>query len=304
MEHITGNGDTLEMVKGVDKESIDLIVTSPPYWAQRIYNHENELGCEESPFEYIEHLVDFFDQLRPYLKETGNLFVNLGDTYFGSGPNNGEKKEKDAIQDELVESILGENVRGDDVKRIRTKKISRIKVNIKSDGKLFRSKQLMLIPSRFAIAMQEAGWLLREDIIWHKPNPMPNGVRDRFLNTYEHIFHFVKGSNYYFDLDSVKEYGVNGKKKNAGDVWDVYIQHLQNTSHSAYFPEKLVDKVIRCASPAGGWVMDPFLGTGTTWVVADRLGRNFVGFEMNPEWYEYAKRRYVDSIYEGELIFE
>ncbi|MBR1482789.1 MAG: site-specific DNA-methyltransferase, partial [Ruminococcus sp.] len=158
----------------------------------------------------------------------------------------------------------------------------------------YQNKQLLLIPSRFAIAMQERGWLLRDDIIWYKPNRIPASVKDRLNNTYEHVFHFVLNKKYYFNLDAVKVLGANGRMKNPGDVWSINTQPLSG-NHTASFPEKLIEKIILCGSPENGIVFDPFLGTGTTWVVSDRLNRNCIGFEINSEFYTYATRRFQES---------
>jgi len=161
---------------------------------------------------------------------------------------------------------------------------------IKRNGKLYQNKQLLLIPSRFAIEMQNRGWILRDDIIWHKPNRIPSGVRDRFLSTYEHVFHFVRSSRYFFDLDSVKVIGQNGKPKNPGDVWSIHTQPIK-CEHTATFPEELVRRIVLCASPAGGVVFDPFLGTGTTWAVCRLYGRRCIGFDLNKEYIDFAKER-------------
>ncbi|MCL2695687.1 MAG: site-specific DNA-methyltransferase, partial [Clostridiales bacterium] len=158
-------------------------------------------------------------------------------------------------------------------------------------GKLYQNKQLLLIPSRFAIKMQERGWILRDDIIWHKPNRIPASVRDRFNNTYEHVFHFVKSKSYYFDLDAVKILGANGSLKNPGDVWSINTQALDG-EHTASFPEKLIEQIVLCGSPKYGVVYDPFLGTGTSWIVSHRLKRSFIGHEINESFLDYAKARY------------
>ena len=165
---------------------------------------------------------------------------------------------------------------------------------IKQNGKLYQNKQLLLIPSRFAIEMQERGWLLRDDIIWQKPNRIPASVTDRLNNTYEHVFHFVLNKKYFFDLDAIKILGANGRMKNPGDVWAINTQPL-NGSHTATFPEQLVEQIVLCGSPKGGVVFDPFLGTGTTWIVSDRLGRSCIGFEINQEFFDFAQSRFKES---------
>ncbi len=284
MKHMIECGDTLELIKQLPEQSVDLLVTSPPYWAKRVYNGEGEIGSEATPEKYVLSLANFFDRLKPYLKKEANVFINIGDTYFGSGAG-AWKKYLD--EDGNVTQIQKERKE----KYYTTKPLQ---PKIKQNGKLYQNKQLLLIPSRFAIEMQERGWLLRDDIIWQKPNRIPASVKDRFNNTYEHVFHFVLKKKYYFDLDAVKVLGVNGKKKNPGDVWAINTQPL-NGSHTATFPEKLIEQIVLCGSPVGGTVFDPFLGTGTTWIVSERLGRKCIGFEINEEFYNFARQRYAES---------
>ena len=282
MKHIVKCGDSLDLIKSIPEKSIDLIVTSPPYWAKRIYNGEGEIGCEETPEVYVSRLADFFDELKPYLKDEANVFINVGDTFFGSGAGAWNK-----YLDE--EGNITEAQRARKEKYFTTKPLQ---PKIKQNGKLYQNKQLLLIPSRFAIEMQERGWLLRDDIIWHKPNRIPASVKDRFNNTYEHVFHFTVKKKYFFNLDAVKILGANGKLKNPGDVWSINTQPLDG-DHTASFPEKLIQQIVLCASPEDGFVFDPFLGTGTTWVVCEQLKRNCIGFEINPGYFEYAQNRFL-----------
>ena len=278
------NGDTLELIKQIELESIDLLVTSPPYWAKRVYNGEGEIGSEETPEAYISRLADFFDELKPYLKPTANVFINLGDTYFGSGAGAWKK-------------YVDEDGNVTQTQKDRKEKYfttTPLQPKIKQNGKLYQNKQLLLIPSRFAIEMQDRGWILRNDIIWQKPNRIPASVSDRLNNTYEHVFHFVLHRKYFYNLDAIKIPGANGKPKNPGDVWAINTQTLSGP-HTASFPEKLIEQIVLCGSPANGIVFDPFLGTGTTWIVSERLGRRCIGFEINKEFMLFAKERYEKS---------
>ncbi|GHV53756.1 methyltransferase [Deltaproteobacteria bacterium] len=284
MNHITQCGNTLDLIKKIPFASIDLLVTSPPYWAKRIYNGDGEIGSESTPEEYIKRLSDFIDKLKPYLKNNANIFINIGDTYFGSGAGAWNK-----YLDEYGKITLYQKERKE--KYFTTKPLQ---PKIIQNGKLYQNKQLLLIPSRFAIEMQERGWLLRDDIVWQKPNRIPASVTDRFNNTYEHVFHFVLNKKYFFDLDAVKVPGMNGKLKNPGDVWAINTQPLSG-KHTATFPEKLVEQIVLCGSPAGGTVFDPFLGTGTTWIVCDRLKRKCIGFEINAEYFSFATDRFKES---------
>ncbi|SHJ09261.1 MULTISPECIES: DNA-methyltransferase [Sporomusaceae] len=292
VKHIIKCGDCLELIKEQEKASIDLLVTSPPYWAKRIYNGSGELGSEPTPEEYVKTLADYFDTFKPYIKKTGNLFINIGDTYFGSGAGAWNKYVDDN----------GDITQYQKERKEKYFTLKPLQPKIKQNGRLYQNKQLLLIPSRFAIEMQERGWILRDDIIWHKPNRIPASVKDRFNNMYEHVFHFVMAKSYYFDLDSVKVLGANGKMKNPGDIWAINTQPLDG-DHTASFPEKLVEQIISCASPENGIVYDPFMGTGTSWIVSDRLNRNFIGHEINQGFCEYAKDR-VEKTSRGENIAE
>ena len=284
MNHIIASGNALDLIKKIQLKSIDLLVTSPPYWAKRIYNGADEIGSEKTPEEYIIRLADFFDNLRPYLKSSANIFINIGDTFFGSGAGAWSK-------------YIDKNGNITQVQKERKEKYFTTKPlqpKIKQNGKLYQNKQLLLIPSRFAIEMQNRGWLLRDDIIWHKPNRNPESVTYHFNNTYEHVFHFVLQKKYFFDLNAVKILGRNGKMKNPGDVWSINTQPLKG-NHTATFPEKLIEKIVLCGSPKNGIVLDPFLGTGTTWIVSDRLERNCIGFEINSEYFNFAQKRFLES---------
>lgn len=285
MNHLIMCGDTLQLVKNIAPNSIDLLVTSPPYWAKRVYNGDGEIGSEATPEAYISRLADIFDALKSYLKPSANVFINMGDTYFGSGAGAWKK-----YLDE--DGNITQTQKDRKEKYFTTKPLQ---PKIKQNGRLYQNKQLLLIPSRFAIEMQERGWLLRDDIIWQKPNRIPASVTDRFNNTYEHVFHFVLQKKYFFDLNAVKVIGANGQPKNPGDVWAINTQPLSGT-HTATFPEKLIEEIVLCGSPAGGTVFDPFMGTGTTWVVCERLGRTCIGFEINPEFFDFAQKRFKEHL--------
>ena len=285
MNHLIMCGDTLQLVKNIAPNSIDLLVTSPPYWAKRVYNGDGEIGSEATPEAYISRLADIFDALKSYLKPSANVFINMGDTYFGSGAGAWKK-----YLDE--DGNITQTQKDRKEKYFTTKPLQ---PKIKQNGRLYQNKQLLLIPSRFAIEMQERGWLLRDDIIWQKPNRIPASVTDRFNNTYEHVFHFVLQKKYFFDLNAVKVIGANGQPKNPGDVWAINTQPLSGT-HTATFPEKLIEEIFLCGSPAGGTVFDPFMGTGTTWVVCERLGRTCIGFEINPEFFDFAQKRFKEHL--------
>jgi len=281
--------DCRELIKEVDKNSIDLLVTSPPYWAKRIYNGSGELGSEETPEKFIQVLADYFDTFKPYIKKTGNVFVNIGDTYFGSGAGAWSK-------------YLDENGDITEYQKERKEKFfttTPLQPKIKQNGKLYQNKQLLMIPARFAIEMQDRGWILRNDIIWHKPNRIPASVQDRLNHTYEHVFHFVLSNKYFYDLESIKVVGNNGNLKNPGDVWSINTQPLEG-EHTATYPEELIKKIILCGSPENGVIFDPFMGTGTTWIVAKELKRKFFGTEINESFFKFAIKRLEKR--RGELL--
>jgi len=284
MNHQILVGNTLNHIQNLPKDSIDLIITSPPYWAKRRYCDEEEIGTEATPEKYVKNLTKFFKTLEPYLKKEGNLFINIGDTFFGSGAGAWNK----------YLDKQGNVTKYQKERKEKYYTLKPLQPKLKQNGKLYQNKQLLLIPSRFAIEMQENGWILRDDIIWHKPNRIPASVKDRFNNTYEHVFHFVKSKKYFFDLEAVKIPKISGKGlKNPGDVWSIKTQPLKG-NHTATFPEELVEKIIQCGSPIKGTVLDPFLGTGTTWVCAHRLSRKCIGFDINKDFIGIAVSRFEE----------
>lgn len=266
-------GDALQILKKMPDESIDCVITSPPYWALRDYGVDGQIGLEKTHHAYIENLLSIFDQIKRILKNEGTCWVNIGDTYGAQ-------------------------------------------------------KCLLMIPSTFAIEMMNQGWILRNEIIWHKPNAMPNSVKDRFNTDYEKIFFFVKQKKYYFNqqLEPAKENSIaRGKRgmsesgkwkhgapgqtghsmnlprlndknrevspyRNKRCVWSI-ATHPFRGAHFAVFPEKLIETPIKAGCPEGGIVLDPFCGAGTTGVVAKKQGKNFIGIELNPEYIKIAEKR-------------
>ena len=275
-------GDAYDLMAELPKESVDLFITSPPYWGLRTYDQRHNddilrewtaaggnvatpppydwyrerggtLGLELTPDWYVAHLVDIFQRGAAALKPGGSLWVNIGDTYFArwSSIRQGGRQG------------LGNNERT----RRRTPM-----------GGYRQEKQLLLIPARFAIAMQELRWILRNDLIWHKPNIPPRPERDRLRLAHEHFFHFVKRpkegrARYYYDISAVEE--------GAKDVVTTTVRAGQD-GHSATFPRQLVEPRILSCCPPGGLVVDPFCGTGRALAVAAEHGRRAVGFEIHP----------------------
>ena len=346
-------GDCLEVLKTFEDNSIDCCVTSPPYYALRDYGVDGQIGLEDSPEKYIERLTEVFMEVHRVLKPNGTLWLNIGDSYAGncsvtSTGRCGMGKPRERIDHRVFDGI--------------------------------KPKDLIGIPWTLAFSLRNAGWYLRQDIIWHKPNPMPESVTDRCTKSHEYIFLLSKSQKYYFDYEAIQEeanpnyisknirfggnkYGDNddshfqiysgnvyepkmkvrtqnngyskagGHRDNSGvfgdyskhghtknfqydgqvpntmhlkredgikdevffvrnkrDVWSINVKPNKE-AHFATYPQELVSPCILAGSPEGGVVLDPFMGSGTTGIVANKLGRYYVGIELNPEYIEMAERR-------------
>ena len=346
-------GDCLEVLKTLEDNSIDCCVTSPPYYALRDYGVDGQIGLEDSPEKYIERLTEVFMEVHRVLKPNGTLWLNIGDSYAGncsvtSTGRCGMGKPRERIDHRVFDGI--------------------------------KPKDLIGIPWMLAFSLRNAGWYLRQDIIWHKPNPMPESVTDRCTKSHEYIFLLSKSSKYYFNYEAIQEeanpnyisknirfggnkYGDNddphfqiysgnvyepkmkvrtqnngyskagGHRDNSGgfgdyskhghtkncqydgqvpntmhlkredgikdevffvrnkrDVWSINVKPNKE-AHFATYPQELVSPCILAGCPEGGVVLDPFMGSGTTGIVANKLGRHYVGIELNPEYVEMAERR-------------
>lgn len=265
--------------------------------------NDSQIGLEQTPEEYIAAMVLVFDEVRRVLRDDGTLWLNLGDSYYNYRPGRGQalvKQSVAATNQDLPQSCAR-----------RGNKLAGLK-----------EKDLIGIPWRAALALQAAGWYLRQDIIWHKPNPMPESVTDRCTKAHEYIFLLSKSPRYYFDQESVKrpvkqDWGerdrANGKYHNEGtglqphsglevayekanirSVWEVATAPFDG-AHFATFPPALIEPCIKAGTPEGGMVLDPFFGAGTTGLVADRLGRDCIGIELNPEYARIAANRLNDD---------
>ncbi len=259
-------GDCIERMKGIETGSVNCCVTSPPYFGLRDYGMNGQIGLERRAPEYVANLVSVFSEVARVLRDDGVLFVNIGDTYAGF------KDGKFPPQ-----SSSNGNQRGMPVDGAphRSKKLLQL------DG--FRNKEAMGIPWRFAFAMRDAGWYLRQEIIWEKPNCTPEKVRDRFVKSHEHIFMFTKRDRYWFDGDAVRVSAEGGGTKLRGDVWTVPVSSYSG-AHFATFPPDLIEPCILAGCPEGGVVLDPFGGSGTTAGVALKHGRRAILCELNPEF--------------------
>jgi len=283
-------GDAGEQVATLAPGSIQTVVTSPPYFGLRDYGVDGQLGAEKSPAEFIANLVDVFEAIRPALADDGVVWVNLGDSYSTYPGNRGASSTGVSKNGRTPSMPKGAGLSGHRP-----------------------AKNLLGIPWRFAFAMQDAGWILRNDIIWAKPNGMPESVRDRFSAKHEHIFLFSKKPSYYFNLDAVRVPAAKGasgstftagktahsqvgaslkdraesESRNPGDVWTIPTQPYPG-AHFAVFPPEIPERCILAGSRAGDTVLDPFSGSGTTGMVAGKHGRRYIGIDLNPEYHDLA----------------
>lgn len=270
-------GDCVSSMKTMKDRSINCVVTSPPYFGLRDYGVDGQIGLEQRAPEYVAKMVGVFSEVWRVLRDDGVLFVNVGDTYAGF------KDGKFPPHSQSNGNQRGMPVSGAP---------HRSKNLLEQDG--FRNKELMGIPWRFAFAMRDAGWYLRQEIIWAKPNYTPEKVRDRFVRSHEHIFLFTKKDKYWFDGDAVRVPDANGADKLRPDVWTTPVSKFKG-AHFATFPPALIEPCILAGCPAGGVVLDPFGGSGTTAGVAVAHGRNAILCELNAEYGALVRGR-VESI--------
>jgi len=232
---------------------------------------DSQLGLEETPEEYVEKMIEVFRKIKEVLRDDGTLWLNLGDSY-ASNQSKGDRVSKYSKKQKTNIGKLG-----------GSQKVP--------EG--FKSKDLIGIPWRVALALQQDGWYLRQDIIWHKPNPMPESVQDRCTKAHEYIFLLSKSSKYYYNADAIKDNPRYGQEVGANkrSVWSINVKPYKD-AHFAVFPEKLPELCIKAGSREGDIVLDPFFGSGTTGWVAQRLKRKWLGIELNPEYIEIANKRF------------
>lgn len=290
-------GNCLDKLKELPDQSINTCITSPPYWGLRDYGEGEQLGMEDTPEEFVNNLVQVFREVKRVLRDDGTVWLNLGDSYSSGGRT----------------TTTNQSLRGDKDYGVTRPKPS----------KGIKPKDLIGIPWRVAFALQQDGWYLRQDIIWHKPNPMPESVKDRCTKAHEYIFLLSKSPKYYFDNEAIKEdskyYGKDkrsdkgniryeGKrtsnkdskaqqsfvtinpKKNKRSVWTVTTKPFKG-AHFATFPMDLIEPCVLSGCPENGTVLDPFGGSGTTGIVASNHKRKAVLIELNTEYIEIAKQR-------------
>jgi site-specific DNA-methyltransferase (adenine-specific) len=252
-------GDALKVLKRFPSDSVQCVVTSPPYWGLRDYNLPGQIGLETTLPKFISKLRSVFREVRRVLRPDGVFWLNIGDG-FTSG-NRGWRAPDKKNRARAME------VRPDTPKGLKP-------------------KDLLGIPWRLAFALQEDGWYLRADIIWNKPNAMPESVKDRPTRAHEYLFMFTKDERYYYDHKAVLD--PNGRNKRS--VWDINTLAYAG-AHFATFPPKLVEPCIKASTKPGDLVLDPFFGSGTVGVVASELSRRYVGVELHPEYIALAKSR-------------
>ena len=263
-------GDCRETLSQID-EKVRMCVTSPPYYGLRNYGDEGkQIGLEDTPEEYINNLVNIFRSVRNCLSDDGTLWVNIGDSYYNYRPGKGQalvKQTVSATKQDLPDKCAR---RGN-----------------KLDG--LKEKDLIGIPWMLAFALRADGWYLRQDIIWNKPNPMPESVRDRCTKSHEYIFLLSKNQNYYFDVDVIKE-----PTRRKRSVWNINKKPYKG-SHFAVFPPELITPCILAGSEENDIVLDPFMGSGTTAMVARDLGRHYIGCELHEEYNDLIQQRVPDN---------
>lgn len=262
------NGDVSKVLQLLANEGlqVDCIVTSPPFYGQRDYGVDGQIGLETHPQKFVDALIEAFEMCRPVLKDTGSLWVNLGDTYWSG---KGAHKSSEAKQSARRFGVRPQDFPG--------------------DGVWARPKQLLLIPHRFAIAMQDAGWLIRNDNVWLKPNPIPDQVRDRCSISHEYVFHITKERWYYFDGGPVSRPSTGGRSLPPLDTWVVPPSRGSNV-HKASFSEALVRIPVLATTPSNGVVLDPFGGSGTTLRFARKHGFRSIGIDLNADYCEEMSR--------------
>jgi len=262
-------GDCRETLKEFD-EKARMCVTSPPYYGLRDYGGEDsQIGQEQTPEEFIDELVKVFREVRNVLTDDGTCWVNLGDSYYNYRPGRGQGLAKQTVS----------NTKQDlpDVCPRRGNRLEGLK-----------EKDLIGIPWMFAFAMRADGWYLRQDIIWHKPNPMPESVRDRCTKAHEYMFLFSKNQNYYFDVDAIKE-----PTRRKRSVWNVQVRPYKG-SHFAVYPPDLIEPCVLAGSEENDIVLDPFMGSGTTAMVAKSLGRDYIGCELHEDYGNLIQKRVTE----------
>lgn len=313
-ENTIMEGDCIKSMMKLPDKSVNCCVTSPPYFGLRDYGHDGQIGLEETPEEFTAKLVEVFREVRRVLRDDGTLWLNLGDSYYNYRPGKGQAlvKQTCASNEQDLPSSCAR--RGNKLKGLK-------------------EKDLIGIPWRVAFALQADGWYLRQDIIWHKPNPMPESVKDRCTKAHEYIFLLSKSPKYYYDNEAIKEPVAvatnkrlnqsvenqvgsdrvpgktngnmkavgDGKKRNRRSVWTVTTKPYKG-AHFATFPTDLIEPCMLAGCPVGGVVIDPFGGSGTTAEVAYKNRRDSILCELNPKYITLIEQRMKKLMQQQELF--
>jgi site-specific DNA-methyltransferase (cytosine-N4-specific) len=256
-------GDAADVLTLLPSNSVNCVITSPPYWGMRDYDYNGQIGLEKTLVEYIKKLIRVFDQVKRVLNDKGIFWLNIGD---GHTSGNRRWRAADKKNHKRAMSIRPDNPEG------------------------LKNKDLIGIPWRIAFALQEAGWYLRSDIIWHKPNAQPESVKDRPTKSHEYLFMFSKSEYYKYYYKDASE-SPNGEPRNRRTVWTINTERLNRYSHLAPFPEDLIEPCINSSTKKGEYILDPFFGSGTVGLVAKKMKRNFIGIELYPEYSKIARKR-------------
>jgi DNA modification methylase len=295
-------GDVRKRLTELDANSIQTCITSPPYWGLRDYGHGEQIGLEQTPQDFVESLVSVFREVKRVLKDDGTLWLNLGDSYASAKDSKASPDSLRTGQGTAVATAANRNPE-----------------NLKAAG--IKNKDLVGIPWRVAFALQADGWYLRQDIIWAKPNPMPESVKDRCTKSHEYVFLLSKSPQYFFNNQAIKEIGTGrsgtwSKKthearighgafkkeytppkdglRNKRDVWFITTKPFKG-AHFAVMPEALVEPCVLAGTKMNDFVLDPFTGSGTVAIVALKNNRNFIGFELNCDYVKIAEERITNS---------
>jgi DNA modification methylase len=282
-------GDAKQVLDQWAMEGVEVqtCITSPPYYNARDYNVDGQIGLEETPYAYVDKIVDVMRSVRNVLAKDGTVWLNIGDSY-GSG---GSGQNFDPATKSTANGTGPSGAFG----------------HVKRPPVQGFFKQLLGIPWRVALALHQDGWYLRSDIIWNKPNAMPEPVKDRPVKSHEYIFLLTKSPYYYYDYEAIKETAFTdpkrttpvkkglktveeASKRNKRSVWSIPTGNYKG-AHFAVFPEALVETCILAGSREGDIVLDPFMGSGTTAAVAKRLGRRYLGCDLNPEYEKLQQER-------------
>lgn len=256
-------GDALSRLKELPDGSVRCCITSPPYWGLRDYGIDNQIGAEMNIDDFFDKLVEVFREVRRVLADDGTFWLNIGDSYTSGGRTWRQSDKKNSA-------------RGMDYRPPTPEGL--------------KPKDLIGVPWKLAFKLQEDGWYLRTDIVWHKPNGQPESVKDRPTRVHEFVFMFSKSERYYYDVEAVKEPAANGKMRRRRSVWSINTKGFKG-AHFAVFPPELVQVCMEASTEEGDVVLDPFLGSGTVGLVANQMKRNWIGIELNEDYASIARER-------------